>query len=275
MIRSTEWFNKCINALTTTGLIVAGLGIIQAVLGILSVHVGELSIFAIYQDAASSTFADNHTFAQFMIVTIPFALVHMFTRKKDGSRFGGFVIALTMTVGLLVASSQSAILGIVVGILLLLIVYNRNFIYLALFFVGVAAFSVLAVTTLFHCNRKIIVTVDFNLEVVLAHTCGSNFNHVLLVRLYYIHSRNGGVVTHQYVIVEEIVENCWQPRMAAMFHWHTHTLFFYWFNIILETSGCRSADGNDGPYLMQVLPDHSLSLSDLLNARLRQHALIV
>lgn len=136
MIRSTEWFNKCINALTTTGLIVAGLGIIQAVLGTLSVHVGELSIFAIYQDAASSTFADNHTFAQFMVVTIPFALVHMFTRKKDGSRFGGFVIALTMTVGLLVASSQSAILGIVVGILLLLIVYNRNFIYLALILAG-------------------------------------------------------------------------------------------------------------------------------------------
>ena len=68
--------------------------------------------------------------------TIPFALVHMFTRKKDGSRFGGFVIALTMTVGLLVASSQSAILGIVVGILLLLIVYNRNFIYLALILAG-------------------------------------------------------------------------------------------------------------------------------------------
>ncbi len=136
LIRSKEWFQRCIVALTTTGLIVAGVGIVQGILGLLSTQIPELAIFADYKEVISSTFNDNHVFAQFMVITVPFSLVHMFTEKREISKFGDFVITIALVGALFLANSKSAWLGFIAGILLLLIIHNRNFIYLALAVIG-------------------------------------------------------------------------------------------------------------------------------------------
>ena len=128
LIRSQEWFDKCIAALTISGIFVAVVGIIQALLGLFS----NVELFEVYKSMIPSTFGDNHIFAQFLVIVIPFGLVHMFTKRRQIPKALGFFLAITLLTGITVANSKSAIFGILVGVIILLIIYNRNFIYLAL-----------------------------------------------------------------------------------------------------------------------------------------------
>ncbi len=131
LIRSKDWFKKCIFALTSSAFIAATIGIIQAILGTLSVYFPEIGDFSMYESTVNSVFSTYNSFSQYMVIAIPFALVHIFAERKDTSKLGGFLIAVVLSMGLLVARSKSAFIGILVAVLLLLIVYNRNFIYLA------------------------------------------------------------------------------------------------------------------------------------------------
>ena len=132
LIRSKDWFKKCIFALTSSAFVAATIGIIQAVLGTLSVYFPQFGDFSMYESTVNSIFSTYNAFSQYMVIAIPFALVHIFAERKDVSKLGGFLIAVVLSMGLLVARSKSAFVGICVAVLLLLIVYNRNFIYLAL-----------------------------------------------------------------------------------------------------------------------------------------------
>ena len=145
LIRSKEWFQRCIVALTISGLVVAGVALAQFILGILSSSNPELSIFEEYRHSINSTFDDNETFAQFMVVTAPFALVHMFTQKRDISKIADLVISIALISSLFLSSSPYALLGVLVGALLLLVIHNRNFIYFALIVIaGLIGLGVLA-----------------------------------------------------------------------------------------------------------------------------------
>ena len=131
LIRSQEWFDKCITALTVSGVFVAVSGILQVLLGLASSYFDFMHVFEVYRTMIPSTFGDNNVFAQFLVVVIPFGLVHMFTKRRQIPKILGFLISLSLLAGITVANSKSAIFGIVVGVLILLIIYNRNFIYLA------------------------------------------------------------------------------------------------------------------------------------------------
>lgn len=145
LIRSKEWFQRCIVALTISGLIVAGVAFVQFILGILSTSNPELAVFAEYRDGINSTFNDNETFAHFMVVTVPFALVHMFTQKREISKIADFVISIVLVGSLFLSSSPYALLGVLVGALLLLVIHNRNFIYFVLVVIaGLVGLVVLA-----------------------------------------------------------------------------------------------------------------------------------
>jgi hypothetical protein len=105
----------------------------------------ELSIFEEYRHSINSTFDDNETFAQFMVVTAPFALVHMFTQKRDISKIADLVISIALISSLFLSSSPYALFGVLVGALLLLVIHNRNFIYFALIVIaGLIGLGVLA-----------------------------------------------------------------------------------------------------------------------------------
>ena len=151
LIRSKEWFQRCIVALTIAGIVVAGVGIAQFVLGTVSMYFSELALFSQYREGISSTFNDNEIFAQFMVVTVPFALVHMFTQKRDISKFADFLIAIALISALFLSGSAAALLGVVVGALLLLVIHNRNFIYFALLVIAGA----IGVITLVRENQDV------------------------------------------------------------------------------------------------------------------------
>lgn len=132
LIRSQEWFDKCIAALTVSGIFVAVIGILQALLGLVSPYLQKLQMYEIYRTMIPSTFSNNHVFAQFLVIVIPFGLAHLFTKRRQIPKALGFFLSVTLLIGISLANSKSAIFGILVGVVVLLIMYNRNFVYLAI-----------------------------------------------------------------------------------------------------------------------------------------------
>ena len=141
LIRSKDWFKKCIFALTSSAFICALVGIAQFVLGVLynanfmekSEKIQEvLSLFAGYNKGAPSIFSSSSAFAYYVIIAIPFALVHVFAERREALKIGGFFIAAILTLSLVAAHSNAAVIGLLFAVLLLLIIRNRNYIYLAI-----------------------------------------------------------------------------------------------------------------------------------------------
>lgn len=137
LIRSKDWFKRCIFALTSSAFICAIVGIAQVLLGVLSAYLSlNLPLFGDcsgYLNGANSLFTSSTAFAYYMVIAIPFALIHIFAERREAKKVGGFFIAMILTLGLVVARSNPAIIGIFFGVLLLLLIRHRNYMYLALF----------------------------------------------------------------------------------------------------------------------------------------------
>ncbi|MBQ7353865.1 MAG: hypothetical protein IJW54_07700 [Clostridia bacterium] len=133
IIRSKEWFKKCLFALANSALIVALIAIFQSVMGGLAQNFESLKIAFENNGAVSSTFASPIVLAQFMVVAIPFSFVHMFSERKDAGKFFGFLITAVLITALILSNSKVALIGLFVGVMLLLLVFNRNHIFVIAF----------------------------------------------------------------------------------------------------------------------------------------------
>ena len=156
LIRSQEWFDKCIAALTVSGIFVAAVGIIQALLGLVAAYFDRFQFLEIYRTMIPSTFGDNHVFAQFLVIVIPFGLAHLFTKKRQIPKALGFFLTVTLLIGIMLASSMPSIFGILVGVILLLIIYNRNFVYLAISLLAVVVSSIFVVRENYHIREYLV-----------------------------------------------------------------------------------------------------------------------
>ena len=132
IIRSKEWFKKCLFSFTISALFVALSAIFQSVMGGLALSFESLAVAFSNSGAVSATFSEPTTLAQFMVVAIPFAFVHMFSERKDIGKFFGFIITAVLITALILTNSKVALIGLFVGVLFLLLVYNRNYIFLIL-----------------------------------------------------------------------------------------------------------------------------------------------
>lgn len=131
LIRDKEWFRRCIKSFTTSAIIVSIVAIVQAILEGLSEAIEALAVAFPYDGVVSGTFDKPQTLAIFLVIAIPFGIAHLFVEKKDLGKFGGFVMSGVMTCALFLTGSRLAVIGALVGVMLLLIAYNRNFIHMA------------------------------------------------------------------------------------------------------------------------------------------------
>ncbi len=131
LVRDKEWFRRCIKAFTTSAIIVSIVAIIQAILERLSEAIEALAVAFPYDGVVSSTFDRPQTLAVFLVIAIPFALAHLFVEKNELGKFGGVIMSAVMLTSLFLTGSRLAVIGIFVGVILLLIAYNRNFIHVA------------------------------------------------------------------------------------------------------------------------------------------------
>ncbi len=137
LIRSKEWFRRCLMALVTSGLIVSIIAIIQAILGRISISVPDIGRLFTNGQSVISSFADSDALAQFLVAIIPFTLVHIISERGNTQKLIGFIMGATLLVTVGLTHSLSGVIGIVFATLLLLMIFNRNFAYLAIVVIAV------------------------------------------------------------------------------------------------------------------------------------------
>lgn len=130
LIYSKVWFRRSIVAFTLSSLVVAIVAIVQAVIKSLSTSVPSLAQLVGPEDEIVSSLGSSTVLAQFMVIAIPFALVHMISEKKDITKFGGFIMAALLITALVLADSAVGLIGLLVGALLIFAFFNRKAIYL-------------------------------------------------------------------------------------------------------------------------------------------------
>jgi len=111
-------------------LVVAIIAIVQAILRYISSKVDALNAAFPADGDIVSTLGSSTVLAYFMVIAIPFALVHMISEKKGVTRFVGFVLAAVMIAALVLTNSAMGLFGLLVGALLIFAFYKRMAIYL-------------------------------------------------------------------------------------------------------------------------------------------------
>lgn len=133
LIRSKDYYKRCINALTYSVAITCIVGILQYTFGKLNLTWHGIEAFSNIKERITSSFYDPDVFAIYICVAIPFVLLSLFSGSKISHRILGLVtLALSFTC-IIMAQSRGALAAAIVEILIFLIIYNRNFIYLAVF----------------------------------------------------------------------------------------------------------------------------------------------
>lgn len=144
LIRTKEWFKRCLISLVSTGIMASALAIIQLIIGKVSLYVPELSKLFTYGQSVTSSFVSAEVFAHFLIAIIPFTIVHFISERSGAKKLIGLILGTVLIVTLGFTHSLSGFVGLIFATLLLLIIFNRNFAYLAL--ITVAACPVLYFT---------------------------------------------------------------------------------------------------------------------------------
>ena len=132
LIRSKEWFRRCLISLVFSGLAVAIISIVQVIFGNVDVNIPQLSFLFINGQSAVGTFNSSDVLAHYLTAVIPFSMVHFISERNGWKKLNGVFIGIIMVVALCLTNSLSGIVGIACATLLLLMIFNRNFVYLTL-----------------------------------------------------------------------------------------------------------------------------------------------
>ncbi len=135
LIYSKVWFKRSIVAFTTSSLIVGVVAVLQAILSKISESVEALKTIFPPNSEITSTLGNSGVLANFMVVAIPFALVHMISERNDVRKFGGFLLSALLISSLILAGTASSVVGLLVGMLLVFAFFNRRAIYVLLLFI--------------------------------------------------------------------------------------------------------------------------------------------
>ena len=144
LIHSKVWFRRSIVAFTSSSLAVGVIAIVQWIISRLSESFESLVAIAPENGEIFATLGSSEVLMQFMVIAIPFALVHMISEKRDITRFGGFLLSVVLIAALLLSDSPLGLLGLLIGLLLVFAFFKRTAIYLLV--IAAIALPVLYIT---------------------------------------------------------------------------------------------------------------------------------
>ena len=132
LVRSKDWFRRCLVSITLSVSFASVLGIVQYIFSSLNYTVPGMAIFASVTKRITSTFYDPDVFAIYLCAALPFILLFVFSGSRSLSRICGFTSFGLAFTCIILGQSKAALIAALVEILLFLIIYNKNFIYLAI-----------------------------------------------------------------------------------------------------------------------------------------------
>ncbi len=135
LIRSKDQYKRCITSFVSSVCITSVVGIIQYILGELNYTWQGIEAFSTIRDRITSSFYDPDVFALYLCVSLPFTMLFISSGTRLIYRLSGLFTLATSLTCIVMTESRAAIIAAVVEILLFLLIYNKNYIYL-IFAVG-------------------------------------------------------------------------------------------------------------------------------------------
>jgi len=126
LIRTPEWASRCIFVLTLSAFAVAAIGIYENFFGQLSLTWLDTEMFEDIEGRVVSTFANPNVLAEYLIMTLPFALTAFLTAKKPSARLAALIATLASVLCLVYTWSRGAWLGILIALVFYFLIYNRK-----------------------------------------------------------------------------------------------------------------------------------------------------
>ncbi len=136
LIRTREWLGRCVIAVLSSASLVSLIGIYQYLSGSLSNKWQDSTMFDI-SGRVTSTLENPNVLAEYLIMTIFFALSTFLCGKNSKGKFTGFCISGIIGVCLILTWSRGAWLGALIGAIIFIMIYHRRSIYL--FVIGAAS----------------------------------------------------------------------------------------------------------------------------------------
>jgi len=175
LIRSKDHYKRCVASFVCSVCITSVVGIIQYIFGKLEFTWQGIEAFSDIKDRITSCFYDPDVFALYLCVSIPFIMLFISSGPRLIYRFGGlFTLASSFTC-IVLSQSRAAVIAAVAEILLFLLIYNKNFIYLIGALIG-------AVPILYYSlPREIVINVlSFGTESVFTGAERASLRHIAM-----------------------------------------------------------------------------------------------
>lgn len=137
LMRTRDWLRRCTGVLLISGLGAALYGIYQNFFGVLETKWLDADMFEDIAGRVVSFFENPNMLANYLIMLIPLAVAAMFCAKTRRGRLGYFFLVCSMGLCLVYTWSRGAWLGLMIGLLIFLLLWNRR--TLSILFLGVFA----------------------------------------------------------------------------------------------------------------------------------------
>lgn len=158
LIRSKEWYARCIKAIVFSSVFASLVAIVQFIFSKIGHYVTWFERFLKYEESFFSTFDSPTLFAQYLVCVIPFIVVYMISIRQEFKAFFGFIVTILSVACLVMTYNGYAIIAAIVAVLMLLIIFHRNFIYLAI--TTIVSFALLYFLLPKHIVEKFLATMN-------------------------------------------------------------------------------------------------------------------
>ncbi len=126
LIRTDKWVHRCVAAFICSSAVVSLYGVYQNLLGTASTKWQDQDMFTGMGGRVVSTFENPNVLAEYLIITIPFALAVLLTRRSLRSRGAMLVVCGLGMACLVFTLSRGAWLGFMIGMLVFFLIYSRK-----------------------------------------------------------------------------------------------------------------------------------------------------
>lgn len=137
LIRTEIWIKRCVLSLCTSSALVSLYGIYQYVTGNVNTTWQDEEMFSDISGRVVSLFGNPNVLAEYLLMTIPFAVALLFMARRPLPRLAAAVVSAAGLVCLVVTWSRGAWIGFCFGILIFALIFSHRTVLLLI--IGVAA----------------------------------------------------------------------------------------------------------------------------------------
>ena len=126
LIVTERWLRRCLTSLLAGAAVTAGYGILQYLMGDVSNRWQDPALFSDLAGRSVSTFGNPNVLGEYLLLTLPFALVLIFYAGSAARRWAGLFCSVLLLGCLTLTWSRGAWLGCLAGMLILGLLCSRR-----------------------------------------------------------------------------------------------------------------------------------------------------